>query len=265
MLTCTGRCISLTFAVCSACPQPLSRSGMSFSITERVTLVNNAFFQTFRQSGLFGQFIIIFLLGLSVYAWYIILDKVRYLRAAERSSLAFLRKFRSEGKHIFSLRFPPELADVCPFYRIYREGVRELGQIRELSGSGPPPPLRQALEDVVDRAIAEETMTMEKTMIVLAVTATIGPLMGLLGTVWGIMNAFQGMGVAGNASIGTVAPGISEALVTTVVGLLVAIPALAFYNVIMNKVRRLTMEMNSFASEFISLAERSVAGGEEEY
>ena len=225
--------------------------------------MNNALFQTLRQSGVVGQFIIVLLFGMSVYAWYIIVDKLRLLRSAERSSGAFLGKFHREGRRIFSLRFPTELAEVCPLYRIYEEGVRALGMLpdpaADPAGGGLTLEQQRFVEESLERAISREVMGLETSMVVLAVTATIGPLLGLLGTVWGIMNAFQGMGAAGSASIGTVAPGISEALVTTVVGLLVAIPALAGYNVIANRIRRLTTEMNNFASEFVSTAAAAAA------
>ncbi len=222
--------------------------------------MNNALIATFRQSGIVGQLIIIFLLGLSVYAWYIILDKLRYLNAAEKNSTAFLQKFRRERERIFSLRFPVELGSICPLYNVYEAGVREIEHLGAedlaLPNPGLAPTQLDSLDDTLRRTVSREKMGMEKSLIVLAITATISPLMGLLGTVWGIMNAFRGMAAVGSASIGTVAPGISEALVTTVVGLLVAIPALAGYNIISNKIKHLTEEMNNFASEFISVANR---------
>jgi biopolymer transport protein TolQ len=225
--------------------------------------VNNALFETFRQSGIVGQLIIVFLLGLSIYAWYIIVDKVRYLNLAERNSRQFLHKFRSERADIFSTRFPSEYTEVCPLYAIFEQGLKELGRIQDSNPGDAPTEipvlnLQQMghLEEALRRTVSKHRMNMEHMMIVLAITATISPLMGLLGTVWGIMTAFQGMAASGSASIGTVAPGISEALVTTVVGLLVAIPALTGYNVISSKIRHLAEEMNNFVSEFIALASR---------
>jgi biopolymer transport protein TolQ len=228
--------------------------------------VNSALFETFRQSGIVGQLIILFLITLSVYAWYIIIDKLRFLNTAEKSSKAFLRKFTRERERLFSLRFPTELAVTCPLYNIYQAGTREIGPTMNPeahaaahSNYGLSSQQLEHVENSLRRAVSNERMGMEKTLIVLAVTATISPLMGLLGTVWGIMNAFRGMAATGSASIGTVAPGISEALVTTVVGLLVAIPALAGYNVILNKIKHLTEEMNNFAADFISSISRGNA------
>ena len=223
--------------------------------------MNYALIDTFRQSGIVGKLIIVFLLGLSVYAWYIILDKFLLLRAAARSSHSFLQKFRKERERIFSLRFPADLGSVCPLYNVYEAGVREIEQLDLHEGNpGLSPRQIEGVENALSRAVSTETMSMEKMLIVLAITATISPLMGLLGTVWGIMNAFRGMAGAGSASIGTVAPGISEALITTVVGLLVAIPALAGYNVILSRIRHLSAEMSNFASEFVSIVGRMGVG-----
>jgi biopolymer transport protein TolQ len=215
--------------------------------------VNNAFIETIRESGFIGKLIILFLFSLSVYAWYIILDKVIYLKAAERNSQSFLRKFRAEKAKIFSQRFPAELGASCPFYNVYEAGVVELEQLLKSENPGLSTANLEEIENTLNRTISQETVSMEKLLIVLAITATISPLMGLLGTVWGIMTAFRGMAAAGNASIGSVAPGISEALVTTVIGLLVAIPALAGYNVLANKIKHFNVEMHNFASEFLSL------------
>lgn len=208
--------------------------------------MNNALIETFRQSGVVGQLIIFFLLGLSVCAWYIILDKLRYLRAAERSSMVFLKAFRAESSRARPLRFPGEMAGVSPLYRIYLSAL----DVRQRAAGSTR--FREELEESLCCAVSREQVVMEHLLVVLAVTATISPLMGLLGTVWGIMNAFRGMATAGTASIGTVAPGVSEALVTTVVGLLVAVPAVAGYNIIAARIRRMSVEMDNFVSELVS-------------
>ena len=108
----------------------------------------------------------------------------------------------------------------------------------------------------MQRAISNETAQMEKLMIILAIAAVVGPLMGLLGTVWGIMNAFNEMAKAGSPSLLIVAPGIAGALITTVVGLLVAIPSVAMYNVFLSMIRRMGALMDDFAGELVAAIRR---------
>jgi biopolymer transport protein ExbB/TolQ len=97
---------------------------------------------------------------------------------------------------------------------------------------------------------------MEKLMIILAISAVVGPLLGLLGTVWGIMNAFNAMALSGSPSLLIVAPGIAGALITTVVGLLVAIPSVAAYNIFLSRIRRMGAVMDDFAGELTSAIRR---------
>ena len=99
---------------------------------------------------------------------------------------------------------------------------------------------------------------MEKQLIFLATTGAVTPFVGLFGTVWGIVGAFHGIGVAGSANIAAVAPGISEALVTTAAGLGAAIPAVIAYNYFVNRIKSLSMEMESFSLEFLNLIDRLI-------
>jgi len=223
--------------------------------------VNSTLIQTFFTSDIVGQIITLAILALSILAWFVILDKVRYLRAAEKNSHLFLQQYRRERAHLFSLHFQKERTSICPLYRIYEAGMKELrhhlgtesldAEIARLSELQ-----LEEVEDRVQRVIADEAALMERMMILLAISAVVGPLMGLLGTVWGIMNAFNAMATAGSPSLLIVAPGIAGALITTVVGLLVAIPSVGAYNIFLSKIRRLGSSMDDFASEFISAIRR---------
>jgi biopolymer transport protein TolQ len=111
------------------------------------------------------------------------------------------------------------------------------------------------------RATTVETHRLEKFLTFLATTGSTAPFIGLFGTVWGIMDSFRGIGQTGNASLAVVAPGISEALVATAIGLVAAIPAVVAYNHFVNKVNVLTGEMDNFSQEFLNILERQPRSG----
>jgi biopolymer transport protein ExbB/TolQ len=224
--------------------------------------MNSSLIQTFTTSDVVGQIITLTILALSILAWFVIIDKIRYLRAVERYSEAFLAQYRKDREHIFSLHFSKDHAPLCPTFKIYAAGVKELkrhtGEQENLErASGMLSELQfEEVEEAVQRTISNETAMMERLMIILAITAVVGPLMGLLGTVWGIMNAFNAMAASGSPSLLIVAPGIAGALITTVVGLLVAIPSVAAYNIFLSKIRRMGAVMDDFAGELTAAIRR---------
>jgi biopolymer transport protein TolQ len=117
-----------------------------------------------------------------------------------------------------------------------------------------------ALERSLQLATSEEITRLERNMGLLATTATVSPFIGLFGTVWGIIDAFQQLGTAGAASLRAVAPGISEALITTALGLAAAIPAAVFYNWYGTSIKEFGARMEDFQLEFLNLTERSLEG-----
>ena len=147
-------------------------------------------------------------------------------------------------------------------------GYSELSaQLRPGSGSldtaGAPGAPAATLKSLaaVDRALMRASVVelnkLEHRIPFLATTASIAPFVGLFGTVWGIMAAFQGIGQTGSTNLGVVAPGIAEALVATAAGLVAAIPAVYFYNLLSNRVKLFASEMDDFAMEFLNIAERN--------
>ena len=112
------------------------------------------------------------------------------------------------------------------------------------------------VERALNRACSSETTKLESALGFLATTGSASPFIGLFGTVWGIMNAFRGIGIKGSATLAVVAPGISEALIATAAGLAAAIPAVIFYNYYLREIRTITSEMDNFASEFLNIVER---------
>src|SRR4029077_10520961 len=116
----------------------------------------------------------------------------------------------------------------------------------------------EKIRRVLELAAIGENERLESFLPVLATTGSVSPFVGLFGTVWGIMNAFQAIGVSGSASLGAVAPGISEALVTTAAGLFAAIPAVIGYNLLLARARRLGGRIDRFVLEFVSIAESQI-------
>jgi biopolymer transport protein TolQ len=146
---------------------------------------------------------------------------------------------------------------------VFQAGYAEVNQqVRSATPGGQParPTVRslEALSRALARAAGVEQTRLERRLSFLATTASVTPFVGLFGTVWGIMNAFRGIGVKSSASIGVVASGISEALIATAFGLFAAIPAVVAYNYYLNKIKVLTTEMDTFSSEFINIVERHV-------
>lgn len=143
--------------------------------------------------------------------------------------------------------------------RVFRAGFAELQKLAnqkggkgglELSGS-------DNLDRSLRKAVGLEISSMESRLTMLATTGSTGPFIGLFGTVWGIMNSFHKIGATGSASLAVVAPGISEALFTTAIGLLAAIPAVVLYNHFIAIIRREEVELSNFATDFMNIAKRN--------
>ena len=229
-------------------------------------MMTNPLLSTFIQAGPIGQLIIIVLFIFSVYVWCIIYEKYLLFKKARKGNDFFMERYKKIKTDIFYLASEKKSVPSSPIYKVYRAGCRELANYLEDDEESPSragrrnPGLTDAhldgLSNALKLAVSRQIVLLEKGLTFLATTAAVGPLLGLLGTVWGIMSAFRAMSVAGTASIGTVAPGIADALITTVAGLFVAIPAVVAYNYLFGKVRSFSSDMNMFAGNFISRIER---------
>lgn len=222
-------------------------------------------------SGLSGQAIVLILIFGSVLAWTVMLTKMRQLSRARVESARFIRKYRSESEPV-AIFLQRARFDGSPLYRIYEKTCNALGAAIESAGANPEDlfmggvadaafrltqPDADGLDNVAERTTADEALALEDNMGILATAVTSAPLLGLLGTVWGVMDAFGGMAMSGAAMLSAVAPGISGALLTTVVGLVVAIPSTIGYNLLSARIRRLCVDMENFAQELMSDIERS--------
>jgi biopolymer transport protein TolQ len=213
------------------------------------------------QSDLLGQLIVAFLMLVSVYSWAVIIYKVGLIRRATARSQDFLLQFRDDPDGMIRHFADRQKFEPSPLSTVFEAGLAELALVADARGRGGDLRLSlvhvDGLERSLERAIAEQVLVLRSQLIVLATSSGIAPFIGLFGTVWGIMEAFTAMTVTGSASISSVAPGVAAALTTTVAGLAVAIPALAGYNYLMNRVRSLTVQMENFSSEFLSTVERN--------
>jgi biopolymer transport protein TolQ len=184
-----------------------------------------------------------------------IFQKLGLFGRIRRESDQFLRIFRATR----GVANPQALATAgSPFANVYASGFREL---QSQVGSGPTPTNKlkslQAVTVSMQLAAADEVRRVEKGMSWLATTGSVSPFIGLFGTVWGIIDAFSGLGSAGSASLRAVAPGISEALFTTAAGLAAAIPAVIFYNQFLQSIRDLGQRLDVFALEVSAQIEKA--------
>ena len=188
-----------------------------------------------------------------MFSWALIFQKLRLFSRIERQTTLFLRSFRAAR----GLPDPQAGASLgSPLQALYAAGHRELTS--QLSGSNPHGRIKslQAVTTVMQLAASEEIHKIEKYMPWLATTGSITPFIGLFGTVWGVMDAFSGLGEAGAASLRAVAPGIAEALVTTAAGLATAIPAVMAYNHFLHHIKQFGARMDNFTMEVAALIEK---------
>lgn len=197
--------------------------------------------------------VLVILLLFSIFSWAIIFQKWALFRRVRLANARFLRAFRKanglEQVAVASEQFRP-----CPLAGVFEFGYEEVSRQVKARGTIHN---RAALERALQLGISEELTRLERNMNWLATTASVTPFIGLFGTVWGIIDAFHGLGMAGSASLRAVAPGISEALVATAMGLGAAIPAAIFYNYFGHVIRELGARMEDFALEFMNVSERA--------
>ena len=209
-------------------------------------------------SGPVVQGVLIILLLMSVCTWGIVITKWLQMRKAKRQTSKFSDVFWSSRNLAQITEASQKLTD-SPVAKVYGAGHRELAQIVKAQESGSHESEFGDLDNIdraLKRAKAEEINRLEQGTTFLATTASAAPFIGLFGTVWGIMNAFIGLSKVKSSSIQAVAPGISEALIATAIGLAAAIPAAIFYNYFMQQMRVLSRNMDMFSAEFLNIARR---------
>lgn len=206
--------------------------------------------------------ILLVLAAASVSSWILIFWKWRVFRAVQAEGDRFLeameRSQRMEDAYKVILTLPDS-----PYGRVFRQGVNFFSELRPGSLREGAPPSEgltltqlEVLRMVMEKEESEERDELAVGLTWLAVIGSVSPLLGLMGTVIGVMNAFLGIVATGSTNIGAVAPGVAEALITTVAGLAVAIPAVIFYNYFVARLNLVTGELEGFSSEFIGTLAR---------
>jgi biopolymer transport protein TolQ len=219
-------------------------------------------------SGPVVKAVLLILLFFSILSWAIIFSKFRLIRLADHESKSFLRIFW-EGKQFASIFAESKKLRHSPTAEIFRAAYMELSKLSQ--GKSTPEASRKSTEPAsfsmelsgveninraMRQALTSQVAKLERALGFLATTGSTTPFIGLFGTVWGIMDAFRGIGMRGSATLAVVAPGISEALVATAAGLAAAIPAVVAYNYYLNRIRELNGLMENFASELLNIIER---------
>ena len=209
--------------------------------------------------------ILLTLLGFSLISWAIIIRKAwafrRLTGRRARFFDAFERRTSLAEAYQAALALPPN-----PLTEVFKAGVRELKLVSQrpddlLTADNPAPARRgeisilekESIHMALDREAAQQIEELESGLPFLATTGSVAPFFGLLGTVWGVMDAFLRIGLRGSGSMSAVAPGVAEALITTIAGLAVAIPAVIAYNYFVSRIREVSDELRHFSSELISL------------
>jgi len=213
------------------------------------------------------QLTLLCLVGMSIVSWAIMVQKRKQFKSVEEANAPFEEKFWKaaslEDVHDNLKDYPDSnLATV------FRLGYMELKKLAEsnlsMPSEGEAPNLSgiDNLSRALRKAIDLEIARLESRLIFLATVGSVGPFVGLFGTVWGIMGSFQKIGQTGMASLAVVAPGIAEALIATGVGLAAAIPATIAYNHYISLIKKQEMQLNNFASDFLNLAKRNFFRGQ---
>jgi biopolymer transport protein ExbB/TolQ len=225
-----------------------------------ILATTNAFWFAIKNATNEGLVTIGALAVLSLFSWTIIISKVRQLVIARKWAKKFFEAYNATRDPL-DIRRKGEDFEGAPAFQLYIRGADELDyqlkhNVVAVKGQQRISPASfEAIKVVVEEAAAAEAMALEKGMIVLSTAVAGGPFIGLLGTVWGVMSTFAGIAEAHSASLAAMAPGVAAALIATVVGLLVAIPAMFGYNFMVTTIRGITQELDGFASRYANQIE----------
>ncbi len=221
----------------------------------------------YEKSTLPGKLVLLSLFVASVLSWTVMVTKFRMLRRAKDRRADFIDAFREDRQPLSLFQSGARFAG-APVFTVYQAGCRELcfqmlGSTEvdetfaarlEIAPRISPSQMRM-VQTAMERAVGESALKLESQMVLLSTAVSGAPFLGLLGTVWGVMETFGDVALAGKASLTAMAPGVSAALITTVTGLLVAIPAMFGYNWIVTTLRGMVVELDNFAAELSSAFE----------
>jgi biopolymer transport protein ExbB/TolQ len=242
----------------------ITNPGDSEMLVPEIVAAGGGLLFAFDHATIAGKIVLTLLAVVSIFSWSIMITKLRVIRFARRQNARFLAAFHKDRQplRLFekNAHFPG-----APVFNVYRAGCQEM--TFHLLGSSEvddtfrarleiadkiSPAQMGAVNAAMERAVGETALSLESQMILLATAVSGSPFLGLLGTVWGVMDAFVGVAEAGSPNLVAMAPGVSGALITTVVALCVAIPAMFGYNFLVTSIRGIIVEMDNFAAELAS-------------
>lgn len=220
--------------------------------------INLGAWHAIMSAGLIVKITLLILLFMSVFSWMIIFSKRAKLKKIQTQNALFTKKFWkcTSLEEVFEDK---EDYESSTLYELFEEGYRDLKDISKMDTNNSMIQPSTMLQRSLAQKVEGQVNKLESNLIFLATTGSSGPFIGLFGTVWGIMSAFQKIGQAKSASLAVVAPGISEALIATAIGLAAAIPASVAYNHFMSKIRKEEVDLHHFANEFLTIAEKNLA------
>ncbi len=243
-------------------PQPAVGAAASTAVEaiQESNIGHQSIFGRALQGGLVVFTCLLVLMGLSIITWAVVIAKFIYLAKLTKTSDAFIKSFW-DSRSLNDLNGRLGEYAYSPVREVFRTGYAELVRGSQLKEQAATSELAvNAALDNLNRALGKakqfEKRRMEKFMSLLAISSSASPFIGLFGTVWGIMTAFEGIARTGSASLAAVAPGISEALIATAFGLAAAIPAVIGYNIFATRIRSQMINIDGFSADFLNIVER---------
>lgn len=222
--------------------------------------VNTSSWDAILQASPIVQLTLLILVGLSVVCWAIAFLKFKQFKLLSQANDNFVTTFW-KSTSLDSLYSDLERFRHSPIARVFKSGYLEMQKLAGQKKGDPTLPMHLSGSDNLERELRKsvdlEVAAMESKLTLLASTGSTGPFIGLFGTVWGIMGSFHKIGQTGSASLAVVAPGISEALIATAIGLAAAIPAVVLYNHFIAQIKRQEMALNNFSSDFLNIVKRN--------
>lgn len=201
------------------------------------------------------QLVLLVLVFFSVFSWTIIFYKRRTLSSANSQSKKFLKIFK-KSNDLSKVNRAAKKYRASPLAAIFRSGYKELAYLSQKNEGNLSSEKLENVNRALVKTSNQQISRLEKMMNFLATTGSVTPFIGLFGTVWGIMDAFQRIGIVRSASLDTVAPGIAEALIATAAGLFAAIPAVIAYNYFLHRIKDQITKMEDFSFEFLNIVDR---------
>jgi biopolymer transport protein ExbB len=257
-------------AVTSQGPDPKL---LTFDVAEQASIFGSGYVGIIVRAVSPDAWVVIGLLGImSLISWWVMLGKALYLSSVSRANNRFRDSLGAarathgndtQAAYADLSRLPPKVMRASPLYRLYQLGAEELnerlhGGLTQDNGMLAPQSIA-AIRAAVDAGLVRENLRLGRTMVMLTIAISGGPFLGLLGTVVGVMITFAAVAQAGDVNINAIAPGISAALLATVAGLAVAIPALFGYNYLLSRVREITTDMAAFVDMLVTRLGEGVA------